>query len=602
MPIYGVKNGELEPCSQQNLAEAIRVAVGLGADVINISGGEPSLDGVASEALTAAIQLCQSTGVLVVAAAGNDGCACLHVPAADPITLTVGAMNHHGRPMPFSNWGLAYRSSGILAPGQDIPGPVAGGGVRSRSGTSAAAAIVSGVAALLLSLPRDRSRNVDPQAVHKAMLASATPCDASIEQNCEQFLAGRLDVEGAVRWLREKTAETSSSIHAAVSGFRLAAGAAQLTDRDDPVPTEPRLSGVNDVRELVFREEHAMNDQLADTVATDSADSTAELEVTAASVGSHISGGSRSEMENSSPLSVGRTTAQATPTNEVVPADVGSPCCCECGGGAASLICVIGRLGFDFGSLQRQASVAADMNDNPLSPAALLNYLNEKPYAAADLIWTLEIDSVPLYAIEPSGPFAADGYETLRRLYEMQQSDNNQLGGDVQRVMIPGTVVGSVRLQSTAQVAVIRPAVRGIEGWHVGQLMERSLLDVPQESRDIRRRQFQAILDRFYYEHRNGGLDPADRAMNAAATMLMKMSDLLVAKITDDLVLQRIDVSRSQVSAPGSDYWDVTILFFHPHQMVERAREVFRFTVDVSDELPFRVGEIGTWSVHAFGE
>ena len=64
---------------------------------------------------------CEDNNVLVVAAAGNDGCACLHVPAAVPSVLAVGA---DGKPLETSNWGEAYRSNGILAPyriGESVP-------------------------------------------------------------------------------------------------------------------------------------------------------------------------------------------------------------------------------------------------------------------------------------------------------------------------------------------------------------------------------------------------------------------------------------------------------------------------------------------------
>ena len=67
-------------------------------------------------------------GVLIVAAGGNDGCECLHVPAALPNVIAVGAMDANGRPLEFSNWGELYRQQGVLAPGENILGAVPGGG------------------------------------------------------------------------------------------------------------------------------------------------------------------------------------------------------------------------------------------------------------------------------------------------------------------------------------------------------------------------------------------------------------------------------------------------------------------------------------------
>ncbi|MEQ8962010.1 MAG: S8 family serine peptidase, partial [Coleofasciculus sp. C2-GNP5-27] len=138
--------------SQLDLSRAIEKAVNAGAHIINISGGQLTDFGEAEDWLTKAVQLCRDSNVLIVAAAGNDGCDCLHVPAALPTVLAVGAMDEEGKPMDFSNWGETYQNQGILAPGENILGAKPGGGTARLSGTSFATPIVSGVAALLLSL------------------------------------------------------------------------------------------------------------------------------------------------------------------------------------------------------------------------------------------------------------------------------------------------------------------------------------------------------------------------------------------------------------------------------------------------------------------
>jgi subtilisin family serine protease len=91
--------------SQLDLVRAIEQAVQEGAHIINISGGQRSPKGQADEVLARAIRLCEQSNVLVVAAAGNDGCECLHVPAALPGVLAVGAMGENGQPLELSNWG-----------------------------------------------------------------------------------------------------------------------------------------------------------------------------------------------------------------------------------------------------------------------------------------------------------------------------------------------------------------------------------------------------------------------------------------------------------------------------------------------------------------
>ena len=82
--------------SQLDLARAIEQAVQEGAHVINISGGQQAPEGQAEGVLERALRLCEDNNVLVVAAVGNDGCSCLHVPAAVPSVLGVGALAQTG--------------------------------------------------------------------------------------------------------------------------------------------------------------------------------------------------------------------------------------------------------------------------------------------------------------------------------------------------------------------------------------------------------------------------------------------------------------------------------------------------------------------------
>ena len=149
------------PTSQLDLARAINQAVEAGAHVINISGGELSNAGEADPMLVNAVRFCSDEGVLIVAAAGNDACRCLHVPAVLPTVLAVGAMDARGMPLDSSNWGDVYRTQGILAPGQNIAGATPGGGIALKTGTSFATPIVTGVVALLLSLQLNRGELPD---------------------------------------------------------------------------------------------------------------------------------------------------------------------------------------------------------------------------------------------------------------------------------------------------------------------------------------------------------------------------------------------------------------------------------------------------------
>src|SRR5829696_8499772 len=104
-PIFA-DQGSLSACSQLDIARAVLQAVEAGAHVINISAGQFTTASEPDPLLARAIQHCADRNVLIVAAVGNDGCECIHVPAAASLVLSVGAMDANGAPMDMSNWGL----------------------------------------------------------------------------------------------------------------------------------------------------------------------------------------------------------------------------------------------------------------------------------------------------------------------------------------------------------------------------------------------------------------------------------------------------------------------------------------------------------------
>jgi cyanobactin maturation PatA/PatG family protease len=199
------------PASQRDLARMIEQAVEAGAHIINISGAELSPSGVADPILADAVRLCRDRRVLIVAAAGNDACHCLHVPAALPSVLAVGAMNGEGLPLDASNWGEAYQSQGILAPGVNMLGAVPGGGFGLKSGTSFATP--TGVAALLLSMQIMRGGKLDTYSVREALLKSAERCEPEKFSGCQRFLVGKLNVPGAHALISKGETIPMSELH-----------------------------------------------------------------------------------------------------------------------------------------------------------------------------------------------------------------------------------------------------------------------------------------------------------------------------------------------------------------------------------------------------
>lgn len=208
IPIFKTnQQGSIVPCSQPDLAQAIQNAErfaeqqNAAALVINISGGQFAQYGEAHPALADAVANCNKEKTLIVAAAGNQGCDCLHVPGALPSVLAVGAMTRDGEPLGFSNWGKKYVDQGVLAVGEDIVGAMPAGGTTVNSGTSYATPIVSGIAALLLSHQLKQGKTSSVPAIRNSILSSALGCEHQEVSNCRKLLAGRLSVSGALQTL-----------------------------------------------------------------------------------------------------------------------------------------------------------------------------------------------------------------------------------------------------------------------------------------------------------------------------------------------------------------------------------------------------------------
>ena len=237
--------GKVSFSSHIDLARAITRAVEIArkfadAIVVNISGGELSQSGTAHPILTEVIQKYSNQDVLFVASAGNHGCDCLNVPGSLPSVLAVGAMNEHGEPLDFSNWGHRYRTQGVLAPGANILGAVPQGGTEVATGTSFATAIVSGIAALFLSLQQRLGQSPNPLAVREAILQSAKGCDSDqTEDDCKKYLAGRLNVRGALNIIKGEFSKMS--IQPSLEGIEKSIGPASA--RSDTAPIGIPLVG-----------------------------------------------------------------------------------------------------------------------------------------------------------------------------------------------------------------------------------------------------------------------------------------------------------------------------------------------------------------------
>jgi len=138
-------------CQARTVARGIVWAVNHGAEVINIS-----LCVESSPELEEAVRHAWSHGAVVVAAAGNEGRSTPSFLAYYADCLAVGATDEGGALALLSSHGEWVD---VAAPGFEIYSTLPDNQFGYRSGTSPAAAHVSGVAALVFTVVEDRSGN-----------------------------------------------------------------------------------------------------------------------------------------------------------------------------------------------------------------------------------------------------------------------------------------------------------------------------------------------------------------------------------------------------------------------------------------------------------
>jgi serine protease AprX len=186
--------------------------------VVNLSFGTDSVQAYQLDPLAAAAENAWRHGLVVVVSGGNEGASAgrLTDPAIDPYVLAVGASDSgnevagwaHPKVASFSSGGNASRHVDLLAPGRSIvslrdpgsfvdrnqpEGLVSGdrtGRLFRGSGTSQAAAVVTGAAALLL----QAYPNLTPDQVKAALVSTATRVAASTIYAG----SGQLDVAAAL--------------------------------------------------------------------------------------------------------------------------------------------------------------------------------------------------------------------------------------------------------------------------------------------------------------------------------------------------------------------------------------------------------------------
>jgi serine protease AprX len=212
-------------------AVAHRNDPGLNIRVLNLSFGTESLQGANLDPLSFAVEQAWQKGIVVVVAAGNDGLAAktLTMPAVNPDVIAVGAADSRNTDTrsddtvaDFTNRGNATRHPDVLASGRSVvslrdpgsyidrtyPGALLSTTVDPAqryfrgSGTSQAAAVVSGAVALLL----QQRPALTPDQVKRLLTSTADPIAGSTDIAAG---SGQINIAKAARAKSPKTADAA---------------------------------------------------------------------------------------------------------------------------------------------------------------------------------------------------------------------------------------------------------------------------------------------------------------------------------------------------------------------------------------------------------
>jgi subtilisin family serine protease len=151
-PIFGETAGICTPsATPEELATAILDCMNAGARVINLSLAlaQPSISGI--RALEEAFDEAIRRGVIVVAAAGNQGTLGSSAITRHPWVIPVVACDDQGRPTNDSNLGISIGRRGLSAFGAGVASLAVEGEPLTLGGTSVATPFVTGAIALLWS-------------------------------------------------------------------------------------------------------------------------------------------------------------------------------------------------------------------------------------------------------------------------------------------------------------------------------------------------------------------------------------------------------------------------------------------------------------------
>jgi subtilisin family serine protease len=225
-----------QQATTQNIVAGIDWAIAKGARIINMSFAGPY-----DPLLQLALKKARDKGVVLIAAAGNMGPQSPPLyPAADENVIAVTAVDEGDRLMPQANQGPHVA---LAAPGVNVLEAAPRASYSFTTGTSVAAAHVSGVAALIL----ERNPGIDPATLEEALFSTAH--DLGAPGRDPMFGYGLVDPYRALnaleakavagRGLPETTASANTQVTIARTSDKPPPGAAALVSGAPAGPIGP---------------------------------------------------------------------------------------------------------------------------------------------------------------------------------------------------------------------------------------------------------------------------------------------------------------------------------------------------------------------------
>jgi cyanobactin maturation PatA/PatG family protease len=428
-------------------------------------------------------------------------------------------------------------------------------------------------------------------AVRRAVLETAVACQPRDSPECSRYLVGVLNVPGA-------HASVTKGVRKVMASMNTTEAQHLAADGEGAEMNAPQTSGVG-------APQQPPQPIAGEAAVAASRDPQAVAGIPQVAVPAHVPGHET--------FTVPAVQSSGTePVPALKPSVATSSADCGCNNAQSSYVFAIGTIGFDFGTEARRDTFrqlmprplsgdpTVSMPVNPYDVIQLSSYLADYPSESTKVIWTLDLDATPIYAVEAECAYPEEVYGVLRSALRNQNrpsADQNY----VSRVSIPGTLTTQTRRLFSGQVVpLVKAQPRGLSTWNETALIDAVMAPVMAQQPDNDETNIRLLvrnfLDKIYFQLRNLGQSAQDRALNYAATnaftfasgAVLQQALLSAQKLPGPnnlYTLDTISVAKSPYCRPGSICFDVQVTFFDPEND-RRARSVYQYTVDVSDEMP----------------